>query len=254
MKIKTISVIISLMIFSNILFGCSKENDDLSEKTVAVEIDTISSTAATLELNSQVKEIMTFTTLEAAIASVESKATDYLVTDEFSSALYLENSNRLERVKVLQYTTDFHIYFNKGSAFKEKLDEAIFYYTENGEIQKIKESYKNNEDYKLTLKKLPESAPTIVVGMEIVGKPYSDLSDEGYVYGIDVDIASLLANYWGYNLEIVVTDFDKIFELLSNDEVDFIMSGMVYEEARLIDYDCSFAYVSENYEMLKRKR
>jgi DNA polymerase-3 subunit alpha len=70
--------------------------------------------------------------------------------------------------------------------------------------------------------------------------------------GIDVDIANVIANSLGYNLEIVVTSMDEMFNMLSEDKVDFIMSGLMYEEKRESEFDTSFSYLSTEYYLLER--
>jgi membrane-bound lytic murein transglycosylase MltF len=44
-----------------------------------------------------------------------------------------------------------------------------------------------------------------------------------------------------------VLNTDEAFNLLSKDEVDIVMSGLVYEEQRESVFDASITYLSVNY-------
>ncbi|MBO5857851.1 MAG: hypothetical protein J6Q87_06345 [Clostridia bacterium] len=82
MKIKTIICVI--LCFSFFLSSCKKydEKIEFSEKTIAVEIDSLSYEAAKT-IKNDVKEIKTFSTVDGAVAALETKNADLLVLDEF---------------------------------------------------------------------------------------------------------------------------------------------------------------------------
>jgi ABC-type amino acid transport substrate-binding protein len=251
MKIKTIVCVI--LCFSFFLSSCKKEDveTELGEKTVAVEIDSLSYEAAQI-IKTDVKEIKTFSTEDGAVAAVETKNADLLVLDEFSYSLYKANGRKISSVKALPFTADYCIYFHNNNELLQKFNVEILELLENGIINKIKEAYKTSDGYYPELKQLSGNAPTITMATDIAGAPYTDLTENGYVAGIDVDIANIIANSLGYNLEIVVTSADEMFNMLSEDKVDFIMSGLMYEEKRESIYDSSFSYLSVEFYLIER--
>ncbi len=251
MKIKTIVCVI--LCFSFFLSSCKKEEvkTKLNEKTVAVEIDSLSYEAAKT-IRNEVKEIRTFSTEDGAVTAVETKNADLLVMDEFSYSLYKADERKINTVKVLPFTTEYCIYFHNNAELLQKFNVEILELQENGTINEIKEAYKTGAGYYPELKQLSPDAPTIIMGTDIAGAPYTDLTENGYVVGIDVDIANVIANSLGYNLEIVVTSMDEMFNMLSEDKVDFIMSGLMYEEKRESEFDTSFSYLSTEYYLLER--
>ncbi|MBQ6936208.1 MAG: transporter substrate-binding domain-containing protein, partial [Clostridia bacterium] len=135
----------------------------------------------------------------------------------------------------------------------QKFNVELLELMENGTISKIKESYKSNGSYYTDVPELPATAPTLTMATDVVGAPYSDLTENGYVVGIDVDIANIIANSLGYNLEIVVTSFDEMFNMLNEDKVDFIMSGVMYADERGAEFDNSFSYMSVEYYLVEGK-
>jgi len=87
-----IILLTALLLFSS----CSGENEDnMSEKTIAVEINSNSYLAAKT-IADEVKEIKTISTEDGAVALVESKEADFVVLDEFKSSEYIEINVRLK--------------------------------------------------------------------------------------------------------------------------------------------------------------
>ncbi|MBE6752387.1 MAG: transporter substrate-binding domain-containing protein [Ruminococcaceae bacterium] len=251
MKIKTIVSVI--LCFSFFLSSCKKEEvkTELNEMSVAVEIDSLSYEAAKT-IENEVKEIRTFSTEDGAVTAVETKNADLLVLDEFSYSLYKADERKINNVKVLPFTTEHCIYFHNNAELLQKFNVEILELQENGTISKIKDAYKTSDGYYPKLKQLSPEAPTIIMATDIAGAPYTDLTENGYVVGIDVDIANIITNSLGYNLEVVVTSADEMFNMLSEDKVDFIMSGLMYEEKRESEFDTSFSYSTTEYYLIER--
>lgn len=250
MKIKTIVCII--LCFSFFVSSCTKDGSEveLKEKSIAVEIDSLAYDAAQT-IKKEVKEIRTFSTEDGAISAVETQNADLVVLDEFSLALYNSNERALKAVKVLPFTIEYSIYFHNSTELMQKFNVEILELLENGTINKIKEAYKTNGSYYTDITKLPDTAPTLTMAISVGGAPYADLTESGYVVGIDVDIANIIANSLGYNLEIVVTSVDEMFNMLSEDKVDFIISGLVYEPEREPTYNASLSYLSVEYYLVE---
>lgn len=246
MKLKTIVCVI--LCFSFFLSSCKKEDGSvgLDEKIVAVEIDSLASVAAG-SIKDEVEEIRSFSSKDGAISAVKTKNADFVVLDEFAFAEYNLNKTDLNIVKVLPFTTEYCVYFYNNNELLQKFNVEILELLENGTISQIKEAYKTEGSYYTDITRLPDSAPTLTMAISVVGAPYSDLTESGYVVGIDVDIANIIANSLGYNLEIIVTTVDETFNMLSENEVDFIISGLEYDAKRDSVYDISFSYLNVEY-------
>ena len=239
----------ALFIFSS----CSKEETlELAGKTVAVEIAT-SSVEAAKTIQDDVKEIQEFSSLDGAVSAVESGEVDFVVMDEFSSASYIEGKRKIKEVKILPYTTEYCAYFNKSSELVNEFNRVILELTEEGIIEEIRSSYKTGETYYPKLTKLTGDVPILTIAIPITGYPFSDLKKDGTVIGIDVDIATLIANRLGYNIELVIVSADEAFNLLGTCEVDFIISGFTYDSERAEYFNCSVTYFTENYVLLSKK-
>ena len=232
--------------------ACNSENvTDMSEKTIVAEANS-SSFLAAKTVKDSVKEIKEISTEDGAVSLVEAKEADFVVLDEFQSALYIENKRKIEVVKALSFTMDYCAYLHNNQDLLNRFNSEIIKLLEDGTIAKIKSSYKTGETFYPELKKLSEKSPVLTVATDVVGFPYTDLTDEGTIIGIDIDILTIVANRLGYNLELIVTTTDEAFNLLQKDEVDMVISGLVYEEHRDAVFDASICYLSVDYYLHSR--
>ncbi len=249
---RTKLLFIFLLSFLVLLSSCSKNSAvELSEQIVAVEAGS-TEYSAVQELKNNVKEIQAFSTLDGAVAAVEAREVNYVVMNEFSAAQYIENKRKIETVKRLNFTTEYCAYFHDNDELLNNFNSTVFELNEKGIIEKIKEAYKKGEAYYPELTKLSDDAPVITIAFSITGSPFCDLTDEGAVVGIDVDIATIVANRLGYNLEIMILSPDDAFSLLAEDEIDMMISGLMYEPERSGVYDCSLSYLTVHYYLLSR--
>lgn len=250
---RRVSIFISVLCCSLlILNSCDTiKNTDLAGKTVAVEVDSLSLEAAET-IKSEVNTIQEFSTLDGAVSAVESKECDFVVMSEFEAAEYIENKRKIRTVKVLPFTSEFCAYFYNNDDLLNNFNRIVLDLSQDGTIQEIKDAYKSNKAYYPNLTKLSGEVPTMTIAVDITGAPYSDLTDNGTVIGIDIDIATIVANKLGYNLEIIVAGTDENFKLLEDGEVDFVISGLMYNAERSEKFDCSFSYLLTEYYLLSR--
>ncbi len=248
-KIFTILLLVMLLVSFSACGG--EKTDNLKEKIIAVEVNSKSYLAAKT-IKDNVKEIKEISTEDGAVSLVESKDADFVVLDEFKSSQYIENKRKIEVVKVLDFTTDYCAYFHNNQGLLNKFNGEILSLLEDGTISEIKSSYKEGKAFYPELKELPQNAPLLSVATDVIGFPYTDLTDDGAIVGIDIDILSIVANRLGYNLELMVVNADEAFSLLGKDEVDLVITGLVYESQREEFYDASISYLSVDYYLHSR--
>lgn len=82
------------------------------------------------------------------------------------------------------------------------------------------------------------STKVLRVGVNPFFKPFSFMKGSDRV-GVDIQIASLLAQKLGVELKVVVPQsFSDLIPMLQNDEIDIIMAGMsiTFDRAKVIDF------------------
>ena len=81
------------------------------------------------------------------------------------------------------------------------------------------------------LSRIVESG-TFRVGMSGTQPPFTVVSKSGSLIGYEVDLANLLANAMGVNVEFVQKPFGELLSALEKGEIDAIMSGMTMTPKR----------------------
>ncbi len=86
-------------------------------------------------------------------------------------------------------------------------------------------------------------ADTLTMATNAAFAPYEFIGEEGNVVGIDAEIAALIVEKLGYELEIADMEFDSIIPAVQSGKADFAMAGLTYTEERaaLIDFSTSYA-------------
>ena len=105
---------------------------------------------------------------------------------------------------------------------------------------------------------------TLRVGMDCAYAPYCWTQDDDsngavkiadtdqYVCGYDVEIAKMICEKYGWNLEIVKVDWDGIILALNSNKIDCIIDGMGVTEERLQSVNFSNYYWSSEQVMVVR--
>ena len=85
--------------------------------------------------------------------------------------------------------------------------------------------------------------PVLKMATNAYFQPYEFYKD-GKIVGIDAEIAAAIAEYLGYELEIVDMEFDSIITAVKEGSVDFGMAGMTVTPERLLEIDFSNSYAT----------
>lgn len=90
--------------------------------------------------------------------------------------------------------------------------------------------------------KKEETKEKIVMGTNAAFAPYEYVDDNGNIVGIDAEIATLIAEKLGMELEIQDMDFVGLIPAVQSGKVDFAMAGMTVNEERLLSVNFSDTY------------
>ncbi len=88
-----------------------------------------------------------------------------------------------------------------------------------------------------------DDAKVFKMGTNAAFPPYEYKEGEEFA-GIDVEIATALAEKMGGTLEIVDMEFDSIITAVNQGEVDFGMAGMTVTDERLLEVNFSSSYAT----------
>ena len=100
-----------------------------------------------------------------------------------------------------------------------------------------------------------KKAGKIVLGTAADYPPYEfhkEIDGKDQIVGFDIEIAKVIAEDLGVELEIVDMKFDGLLAALVADDIDFIIAGMVPKEERKKSVDFSIPYYKAEQKMLIR--
>lgn len=84
--------------------------------------------------------------------------------------------------------------------------------------------------------------PVLKIGTSADFKPFEYFDEEGNITGFDIDLAHLVAEELGYELEIEDMNFDGLIGALQANRVDMVLAGMSANEEREKNVDFSIEY------------
>lgn len=84
--------------------------------------------------------------------------------------------------------------------------------------------------------------PVLKIGTSADFKPFEYFDEEGNITGFDIDLAHLVAEELGYELEIEDMNFDGLIGALQANRVDMVLAGMSATEEREKNVDFSIEY------------
>lgn len=111
----------------------------------------------------------------------------------------------------------------------------------------------------------PDEKFTLRVGMDCAYAPYCWTQDNDsngavpiadsneFVCGYDVEIAKMICDTYGWNLEVIKVEWDGIILALNSNRIDCIIDGMGVTEERLQSVNFSDYYWSSDQVMVVRK-
>ena len=186
-------------------------------------------------------EVVSFDTFALAAEGMKNGAADYVVVDRTTANAICSKIDGLKIVDIDLSTEYYGIAVDKGQAgLKESIDAIL----ENkaAEIDAIKAKYMNGETDKYVgvvsaNKDVNNPDKQLVVATNAEFAPW-EYTEGGKFYGIDMEIAALIAAELG--LELVIDDmkFEMVVGAVGNHGVDIAMSGITItaERAEVVNF------------------
>ena len=151
------------------------------------------------------------------------------------------------KVKDIELTTETYAFAvaKENTALKESVDAILSDLTESGELATIIDSFftgdANFEYTNPAAPTLANKADYIIVGTNAYFPPF-EMYNGSKLTGVDMKIASVIAEELGKTLYIKDMDFDGLIPAVKNGEVDIAMAGMTVNEERLEQVDFTQGY------------
>ncbi len=181
----------------------------------------------------------------AAVEALKAGKVDAVIIDNEPAKSFVAANEGLKILDTEYTLEEYAICFQKGSDLKAKVDAALASLIKDGSVKAIVDKYINGTG---DLVGVPVSfndtdKPNLVMATNAEFPPYEYIDGDKY-YGIDVEVAKIIADKLGYDLKIENVAFDSIIPGVQNSKYDMGMAGMTVTEDRLKSVDFSTSYAT----------
>ena len=261
--IKQLTLLSITILAVAMLSGCGKkaENtvfsvDDLSGKKIGVQLGTTGDILASdMEEDGSGTVIERYNKGNDAVTALKQGKIDAVIIDEMPAKAFVETNGELMILDEEFVKEDYAICISKSRPeLTASINEALDYLKKNGTLQNIINNYIGEN-----AGKTPYVSPagtthdkgTLVMATNAYFKPY-EYYDNGKVTGIDVDIATAIADYMGMKLTVEDMEFDSIITAVQSGKADFGAAGMTVTADRLKNIDFSNTYATSSQVIIVR--
>ena len=194
-------------------------------------------------------EVVTYDTFALAANAMNNGNVDYVIVDKTTGEALCREISGLKINPIALSSENYGIAIDKAQAnLKTKIDAILA--DKDAEIQAIKDKYMNNETDKFVgvtpvAKNVDKADQQLVVATNAEFAPW-EYKSENKFFGIDMEIAALLADELGMELVIEDMDFDNVVGSVGKQGIDIAMSGITITAERADVVNFSTPYYTES--------
>ena len=248
---KIISLALAVVLCLGCVFALASCGGETIVSTVGLQKGTTSKMYADLLKGVEVK---TYDTFALAAKDMKNGNVDYVIVDKSTARAICAEVDGLKIIENIPLSSEnYGIGIDPAQAeLKDQINAILA--DKAAEIEAIKEKYANNEEDSFVgvtsaKKDINKAAEQLVVATNAEFPPfeYAEGNDgEGKVfYGIDMEIAKMIADELGLELVIEDMDFDNVVGSVGKQGVDIAMSGITITAERLGVINFSDPYFTE---------
>jgi polar amino acid transport system substrate-binding protein len=230
--------------------------DDLSGKKIGVQLGTTGDIyISDYEEDGSNTVVERYNKGADAVQALKQGKVDAVVIDEQPAKAYVSSNSDLMILEEEFVTEDYAICISKNnSQLTASINKALSSLKADGTIKKIINNYIGTDAKKeayVSKSGVTHDKGTLTMATNAYFEPY-EYYDGGKVVGIDVDIATAIADYLGMDLKIEDMEFDSIITAVQSGKVDFGAAGMTVTEERLKNIDFSDSYTTSKQVIIVR--
>ena len=241
---KIIALTLALVMCLTLFAACGKK--EATGAKIAAQKGTTSFMYAEKLANTKTTSYDTFAL--AAKDMINGNA-DYLFVDKTTAKSLAKEIEGLKIIEIALSSENYGIGIDKAQAdLKTKIDNILV--EKEAEINAIKEKYMNGEEAKYVgvtsaTKDGAKADKQLVVATNAEFAPW-EYKEGNKFYGIDMEIAQLIATELGLELVIDDMEFDAVVGAVGKQNVDIAMSGITITTERLGVINFSTPYYTES--------
>ncbi len=248
--LKVFSVVMALALVLTCFAACggNKDNGDDTADTIKIGVQT--NTTGDIYSTSDFGEdaVVRYDNGAVAVQALNSGKVDCVIIDNEPAKSYVAANKGLKILETEYLEEQYAICFQKGNTeLKDAVNGALKELIADGSVKAIIDKYINTGDgaelVGVPVNAVDTDKPDLVMATNAEFPPYEYVDGDNY-YGIDVEVAKIIADKLGYDLVIKNVAFDSIIPGVQAGKYDMGMAGMTVTEDRLEEVDFSDSYAT----------
>ena len=241
---KIIAMILAVMMIATCLAACN-DNSGAKATKIAVQKGTTSLMYAQVLKGAQA---VSYDTFALAANDMKNGNADYVFVDKTTAKALCKEIEGIKMIDIALSSENYGIGIDPNQAdLKAQIDAVLT--NKAAEIDAIKDKYMNGEETKYVgvtsaTKDVSRASAQLVVATNAEFAPWEYKEGNKY-YGIDMEIAQLIANELNMELVIDDMDFDMVVGAVGKQGVDIAMSGITITAERMNVINFSIPYYTE---------
>ncbi len=220
--------------------GCEKKDDGIK---IGVQTTTTGDIYASSDFGEDA--VTRYDNGAAAVEALKAGKVDVVIIDNEPAKSFVAANEGLKILETEYANEDYAICFKKGSDMKDAVDGALKDLIADGSVKTIIDKYINGGDAELNgvpVEAVDTDKPDLIMATNAEFPPYEYIDGDKY-YGIDVEVAKIIADKLGYDLIIENVAFDSIIPGVQSGKYTMGMAGMTVNDERLekVDFSASYA-------------
>ncbi|MBQ6816743.1 MAG: transporter substrate-binding domain-containing protein [Clostridia bacterium] len=238
---KIIALVMALLMIATVFAGCGTQNEGIK---IGVQTTTTGDIYASGDFGEDA--VTRYDNGALAVEALKNGKVDCVIIDNEPAKSYVAANEGLKILETEYTVEDYAICFQKGSALKADVDAALKALIEDGSVKKIVDKYINNSGEALVgvpVATVNTDKPDLKMATNAEFPPYEYIDGDKY-YGIDVEVAQIIADKLGYDLVIENVAFDSIIPGVQSGKYSMGMAGMTVTDDRIEKVDFSSSYAT----------
>ena len=240
--IKVLSVVFALVLIVSSFAACGG-NKDADVLKVGVQTNTTGHLYTSWDFGEDAA--VPYDNGAVAVEALKNGKVDCVIIDNEPAKAYVAANEGLKILETAYAEEDYAICFQKGNtALKDAVNGALKGLIDDGSVKKIVDKYINDSGEALVgvpVTAVDTDKPNLVMATNAEFPPYEYIDGDMY-YGIDVEVAKIIADKLGYDLVIENVAFDSIIPGVQSGIYSMGMAGMTVTDERLESVDFSDSY------------
>ena len=221
---KILSLVLALCLCLSFA-GCGKKKDE------GIKIGVQTTTTGDIYASGDFGEdaVTRYDSGAVAVEALKADKIDCVIIDNEPAKSYVAANEGLKILESAYTEEEYAICFKKGSDLKDKVDAALKDLIADGSVKAIIDKYINGKTDEFVgvpiSAEKDSSKQDLIMATNAEFPPYEYIDGDKY-FGIDVEVAKIIADKLGYNLVVENVAFDSIIPGVQSGKYSMGMAGM----------------------------